>query len=304
MYWPHDSIAQDCLCKPRHSFFCHRPGGTSMAGIQITKSFAQKYQGRADAFSNLLAALQGRPPPDEIHDLRVAARRAEVVCRLLPRETRGTRDARSFNLALKSVLKATSHVRDLDTLSSILSPLEPILPGGLIVSLENERSDAAARAMEDVTSLRNPTAPTIEPAGLSKKRVLKRFRKRVKTRREAVDKLMKQVIADERRVEELHSLRKETKKLRYLLELAKGSSSEAKALERWQEALGAIHDLDMTTSYIEGCGWDFPKEPALRELRRNRQARYIKFVHGYEIYPSLGRHGQPRARALPKATMR
>jgi CHAD domain-containing protein len=254
-----------------------------MVGAEITpKVLARRYAERAGALGEKLEGLDERPTPVQIHDLRVAARRAQVLHLLLPRENRRARETRSFNIALKSVRKVTSEVRDTDTLTNTLEHLRPLLPVELITSLENDRSDIAAKASSDLAML-HPVAPTIQFEGLGRKKLSRRFRKRVKQSRKAIDLLLGRVLSDESRVEDLHSLRKEAKKLRYLLELSRIPAPELRVLGRWQESLGAIRDLDVAMAYLEASAWDFPKLPALRELRKDRRAKYLKFVHEQEV---------------------
>lgn len=262
-----------------------------MDAIEITpQQFARSYAIGADNLAERLAALDERPTPEQIHGLRVAARRLEVVHRLLPKETRNGREARGFNFALRSVRKVTTQVRDFDTLADTLERLGSLLPAGLLVSLQNERSDAAANARSDLALLL-PKAPAVEGVGLGKKRLSRRLRRKTRQRRALIESLEERVVSDESRVEELHSLRKETRKLRYLLELSKGSVVELRKLRRWQESLGAIHDLDVAIAYLRGTAWDFPKAPAIRELRRDRREKFLKFVHEQKLGRNMvGKH--------------
>jgi CHAD domain-containing protein len=251
------------------------------AGVRL-KSFERKYEEKTRGFAQFVGDLPERPAPEAIHDLRVAARRAQVISSLLPKEARRTKEARRFVLTLESVLKATSEVRDADTLKTTLEQQRNLLPAQLLVSLDNERSDAAARAWKEVQSLGAVSAPVLDPSQLSGKKLRRRVRKRIEKRREAMPKLLKTVLGDESATAELHSLRKEAKKMRYLLELTR-DQGEVRTLIRWQDALGAVHDLDVAVGYLQGSHWDFPKEPVLRELRNARHSKYVKFARDYEM---------------------
>jgi CHAD domain-containing protein len=70
---------------------------------------------------------------------------------------------------------------------------------------------------------------------------------------------LRKVVKDESMIEELHILRKEVKKLRYLLELVEESPQELPMLSKWQESLGAIHDLDIAMVYLQHSRLDFTK---------------------------------------------
>ena len=112
--------------------------------------------------------------------------------------------------------------------------------------------------------------------------------------------LLRQVLKDEAKTEELHSLRKEAKKLRYLLELADESPRGLSVLTAWQDSLGAIHDLDVAISYLGESRIAFEKDRALRELRRERHRRYLKFVNEYRSDSTVDLEDSA---ALPRETI-
>lgn len=251
----------------------------SMGKLKIrSKLLERECQKRTKELLDCVRGLPDRPSPDAIHDLRVAARRAQVLHRFLPRRTRRTGDSGKFDLALKSVLRATSHLRDLDTLKSTLELHRASLPSELLLSLDNDRSDAAAAARATVGKLSSELALGVDTSGLGGRDLTKKLRRRVKRRGRRVTKLLTAVISDEGKVEELHTLRKEVKKLRYLLELAEKIPPESAVLTKWQESLGAIHDLDVAMGYLQESRLEFPREMTLRELRRSRHSSYVKFV--------------------------
>ena len=85
------------------------------------------------------------------------------------------------------------------------------------------------------------------------------------------------MLTAESKVDELHALRLEIKKLRYLLELSEKSPPELPMVTRWQESLGAIHDLDVALRFLEESDLDL-KGWALDDLRRSRHRAYAKFA--------------------------
>ena len=242
------------------------------------KSFERTYQARAKTLLKLVAGLDDRPTPEQIHDLRVGLRRMQVIRRLLPREVRVSQDSRLFDASLRSVLKATSRLRDLDTLGETLDAHRTGLPEGMFVKLNNERSDLAARSRTAADILVESPAPGLESADLKGRGLTRRLRKRVREQGRRTHELLEGVAKDESKVEELHALRKRTKKLRYLMELSDKSPLELQILTRWQESLGTIHDLDVAISYLQGGPVDFGTERAIREFSRVRHYEYLKFV--------------------------
>jgi len=252
-----------------------------MAALRVgRRSLEGQYRDKTKALLELAVDLPVRPSSDQIHDLRVTARRLQMMRRLLPREVRGSQGFRRFGFALKSVLRATSQLRDLDTLMDTLESHKTNLPRELLVTLENQRSDAAVRAKAATDVLAEVPAPEFDSSRLKGKRLTKRLKKRVSKSRNSAAGLMAQVLQNESKVVELHTLRKDVKRMRYLLELADGSPRELPSLTKWQESLGAIHDIDVAIAYLEGSRIE-SRRKAILELQRIRHSRYLKFVHDY-----------------------
>jgi CHAD domain-containing protein len=249
-----------------------------MAALKVTsKEFGRRYREKAKELLDIASGLSDRPTPNEIHDLRVTGRRIQVMRRLLPRRSRMSHTSRRFDLLLKSVLKRTSQLRDLDTLMSTISEHKGSLPNGLLVSLGNQRSDAAASAKAACDVLAESPPPDVDPSEVKGRMLSKRLRKRARKRGREAAELLSEVLVDESRVDELHALRIEVKKLRYLLELSEKSPPELTVVTRWQESLGAVHDLDVAMRFLQGSDLEL-KGWAMDELHRSRHRSYLKFV--------------------------
>jgi CHAD domain-containing protein len=255
-----------------------------MAGPWISpKRFAKRYRIGVKELSDLARSLPDRPSPDEVHRIRVAARRVQAMKGLLPKKSRRSKPGRSFGIALASFLKSTSQVRDLDTLMMTLETEKASLPSELMRSLENERSDFAATTRPASQAFSRVEAPSIDPSQVDSRRLARRLGKRIRERAHRVAVLLSIVTSDESKVDELHSLRKEVKKLRYVMELGDVASSELNVLAQWQEALGAIHDLDVAIDYLRRGRWKL--EPAIEVFRRRRHLIYRRFVSLQQIRP-------------------
>jgi CHAD domain-containing protein len=113
-----------------------------------------------------------------------------------------------------------------------------------------------------------------------------------------MEQLLDSVARDESNAGDLHALRKEVKKLRYLLELAPGTENEVSALADWQEVLGSIHDLDVTIEYVKQDARGARAEGLLRELQLSRRSKYLEFVkrRGGESARILRGGGMPSVR--------
>jgi CHAD domain-containing protein len=254
-----------------------------MAAVKLgSKEFGGRYQEKTKELQELTRSLPERLTPDDIHDLRVTARRIQVMRRLLPKSIRGSQGSRRFDPLLKSILKRTSQLRDLDTLMDTLEKHRARLPKNLLTTLENQRSDVAAGAKAVWDLLAESPPPDVDPSEIKGKRLARGLRKRIRKHGRASFNLLSEVLRDESKVEELHTLRKEVKKLRYFLELSEKGAPELDVVTRWQESLGEIHDLDVAVSFLQKSEFDL-KGWAVDELRRERHRKYLKFIDDYRV---------------------
>jgi CHAD domain-containing protein len=253
-----------------------------MAGIKVSpKTFANRYRQNTGNLTRLATNLQTRSSPEDVHDLRVTVRRIQAICRLLTKETRSSNGFRKLDLATKSLFKSTNRVRDIDTLAKTLVNGVTPLPDGLESSLDKERQVAVSNAVHVAKVFSKSVIPRIDSSSINGKKLSRRLRRRIGRRAENIGGLLGKVLTDESKIEELHALRKEAKKLRYLLELADTKAPELDVLTRWQDILGTIHDFDVTMAYVLSGEWGFDKKGIQEELRRGRHASYLQFLERY-----------------------
>lgn len=261
----------------------------AVAALRVgRKALAKRHSDSTGALLAMAASIADRPSPDEIHDLRVAARRIQVMRRLMPRGVRGSRRSKRFDLTLRALLKATSQLRDMDTFMDTLESHESSLPPGLLVILENQRSDAAARAKMVIGALAEVPAPKVGASELTGRRLTKKLRKRLRRHSKQAASLLTDVLTDESKAAELHLLRKEVKKIRYLAEITAKPPAGLLSLAKWQESLGAIHDIDVAVAHLNEVGAGSGR--AIVELQRARHLEYLKFVR--DCRRALGEDGE------------
>ncbi len=197
--------------------------------------------------------------PEQLHDLRIAARRLEATLRelrpVLPESFLRVRPT------LKSILHSLGEARDLDMALIELQAFRRELPKAdrdslapLEKHLEAERARARVRMLSVLDSLwiqkhlqdfgsllAAPPAPThASPAPLKEAPDL--IRSRYKKLRKAADKLK-----SDSSVKAYHKVRGHVKKLRYALEAladiyGKPADEMLRSLRRWQEKLGVQQD--------------------------------------------------------------
>jgi|SRR5579863_1640926 len=245
--------------------------------------FRKEYERRTATLLEFATGAPDRPTATEIHDLRVNIRRIQAMRELLPRLVRNDQGSKRFSAALKLVLRATSHVRDLDILRETLKAMGDMMPHVLLVNLENQRSDAAARARDALSMVVGVPQSDYRLQELKSKKLTKRMRKVSKRRLEAVKRISAPVLDDESRVSELHALRKKVKQLRYLLETVDRGSDELSVLTKSQEQLGSIHDWDVALLYIKENSLD-GKESLTGRLEKERRQAYLEFVSYWSLH--------------------
>ena len=200
---------------------------------------------------------------------------------MLPKGVRWSSKSRRFGAALKSIMGDTSELRDLDTLIETLELHRANLPEEFIAGLQNLRAVAAGRARVAKKLLAARPPPKLRKTDVGKKKLPRRLTGRAQKSSRLVAVLLKKVKEDESKAKELHALRKEVKKLRYLLELADVAPPELPVLSRWQESLGAIHDLDVAVAFMQNSNIE-SRERAIGELQGVPHQNYVSFTNEYE----------------------
>lgn len=261
----------------------------------------------AAALANATPKAPASPEPEEIHRLRVAARRLRVALRLfsdvLPRE-----DVTRYRRDLKWFASSLGEVRDLDVYTESLKRYVRRLPAArrrafrtYQLYLRRERKAARGRAAEAVASPRATVlckdlaqfvAAGPSPAALrrwsqlaSREAIPLHFRRSSGRVRQFGNALMKRA-----RPNELHQLRIRIKRLRYELEFFAAVypplAQTANACKVLQDLLGAHQDVYAATARLRSFSASLRKQghtgklaPALLELRAN-QLKHARDLRG------------------------
>jgi CHAD domain-containing protein len=215
-------------------------------------------------------------PKKAVHDFRKSIRRARALVKL-SRPFLNKSARKELEATLKAAVAPTSLLRDIDVLIGHVGKREdasPELRGDLESRLRAERE---ARNLSPADVVLGVSSDAVAPLGeryagalpdeLARRRLSKALRRSYKAARHA--------LAEARggagdRDEAIHDFRKRVKELRYQLELLRGLVSQPDALARQAElaeALGAVTDLLVLRSYVEGCQLDADDaEPLLKRL--------------------------------------
>ncbi len=224
------------------------------------------------------------PNAENIHDIRTAIRRLEASYQSSPKQLQ-KKKLKKYVGTSKSLFKLNTEIRDFDIIAEKLShegqisvqQYEPLKK-----SLEREKDKKLSKALSVAKDLKNIHVPTpvkdidLYKYNIMQKKLTKKYNKIVNNFVYRIEKNLPVVINDYERIEELHEIRKDSKKLRYLFELLlsdtdernekvdkDGRISENKdndihgvpdligTLENIQDMLGIIHDYDITIAYLK-----------------------------------------------------
>jgi CHAD domain-containing protein len=244
--------------------------------------------------------IESSPTPEEIHQLRVAARRLRVALRLFGRML-PSKDAARFGTDLRWFARSLGGARDLDVYTESFKTYVRALPSaqrgelsGYQLYLRRERAEARATAAAALASRRAATLladlERFAAAGPSAG-ALRRWGSicvRDAARRGIVRSIGRvrragNQLAPRARPAELHELRIKTKRLRYELEFfanvyppLKEPAAQCKAA---QDLLGTHQDIDAALARLRRYAALTRKQdanatlpPALVELRRKQLA--------------------------------
>ncbi len=245
-------------------------------------AFEKKFRHNLERVGKRLDAYIRDPGSEKnIRGARTALRRLDATFSLLPKKVR--RQNRSKMEKYRKFFKANSKVRDYDIISSRLAALGA--PDESKV-LQRKRKAELQRALALARSLKKMAAMRLD--GMQDDKLEARLDKATAKLTIKMKELLPVVLSDGNRVKELHRLRKDCKKLRYVLEMAPAESKARyakmaarvihnNALEELQDRLGTIHDSDITIAYLQSIKSQFvEKEVASRKQQYLAFVRYMK----------------------------
>ena len=195
----------------------------------------------------------------------------------------------------KKFFKVNSKIRDYDIFLEKIQKYMEISKNNdddiksTILKFRNSELENAVDIAQKLQYLKCPRLKKKNGKKLSKQ-IDNRFKKISNKLEQIIDENLPLVLDDYKRIEELHEVRKDCKKLRYILELKltdKELDKElfllVKDLENIQDHLGKIHDCDATISFFEKLK---PKTEVHNKIIDNetklRINLYKNFVDKYE----------------------
>ena len=224
------------------------------------------------------------PNENNIHDIRTAIRRLDASIGSLPKRERNKNRIRDYIITAKRLFQINSQIRDYDIINTKLKKYSAAtVYTQLTDSLERRRKTKLANAIKIATSLRLLPVPYLTEADMVEKKLQRRYNKVVSRLSERIELNFPVVLANMNKIVELHEMRKDCKKLRYMLELMpdhnnKETHKMITELEDIQDMLGSIHDNDTMIVYLKRVRHSKEITHILDNEITERNTKYEEFV--------------------------
>lgn len=234
------------------------------------------------------------PNENNIHDIRTSIRRFNAAVSTLPRKYREEPLLLEYSKIANKLFKVNSEIRDSDI---ILTKLEKfsLSPQRNIVTdtLKQTRQAKLENAKTMAQNLKNLNSNMINGIGVTENELQKRYSKILSKLISRIDDVFPIVLTNPLKLEELHELRKDCKKIRYMLELVKKDDKNAaslrRILEKVQDILGSIHDSDATIIYLRSFAPNQEIQEVINKETKQRELGYEKFL----LYSKRSLHLNP-----------
>jgi len=276
-----------------------------------SKEYLNKSERNIQRVNNKLDDYLKAPNEEHIHDIRTSIRRLRASYQSLPKSIRNKKKIKKFVAKSKELFSINSKVRDYDIIFEMLSEYmssekapkheqqqlsqSSRAISNLLKSLETVRNRELTESKTLAVELRKLSVPKLgdNNINISEKKLKKRFNNVVSKLANTIEKNYPVVLSSSKRLIELHEMRKDCKKLRYLLELlpidrnVKNQDKDKVSqlideLEKVQDMLGTIHDYDTTIAYIKKYVENHSKYRSLNNIVKyvyeDRRKKFEQFI--------------------------
>jgi CHAD domain-containing protein len=189
-----------------------------------------------------------------VHDLRTTTRRMLAALQVLPKKLRNEKKMVDYGAGLEKLMKSNARTRDIDIVILKVSTRNSSGESEtLLTELTQLRKSSLQLGIASARALKADQGLPIGLKQLSSADLEKRFEKLYRKYASRIEKRLPIVVGSSDEKEQLHRLREDTRKLRYILDLGnrKSLQKQLKALKSWQDILGAIHDSDIFVQYLD-----------------------------------------------------
>jgi CHAD domain-containing protein len=250
------------------------------------KEFVNICERNISRVSNKLDDYLTSQDEKNIHDIRTSVRRLDACYQTLPKKLRRRKQLKKFVKKSKDLFKINSQIRDFDIITELIGKnnTDHGSRNRIDLNFENRRARKLENAKVIAVGLRKLLLPKVKKKSVPKAKLTKGFNKLINKFAGRIQLNLPLVTTDPDKVTELHELRKDCKKLRYLLELVSHDKSSdniipkmEEELQNMQDLLGAIHDCDATIAYLKRQKRQKTNE-IIEDIIQERKKRYENFL--------------------------
>ena len=256
------------------------------------KKFVNACKRNISRVSNKLDEYLASPDEKNIHDIRTSIRRLDACYKTLPKKIRNKKQVKTYVDKSRDLFKINSQIRDFDVITDLITNNNSKHETGNgngnnmhQTKLENRRASKLKEAKVVAVGLRKLSVPNVDKGSISAGKLIKRYNKLISNFGSRIQLNLPLVMTDADKVNELHEMRKDCKKLRYLLELVphgkssdKNMSKLEEELENMQDLLGAIHDCDAAVAYLKRQTKRQRRNDIIEHIVQERKRRYEDFL--------------------------
>jgi CHAD domain-containing protein len=243
------------------------------------KSFIAKVRSYGRGFKKKLEKYVRNTNEKNIHDIRTSTRRLHVTYSLLTKKIHSRPDISNYFRLSKVLFKYNSGIRDIDIICQHLKYYENEESDRVQKYLIRKRAKKLKSAIDLAVQMKVLPLPEIDEKYLCTKKVQSKFAKEKEKLLNKIVRNIPTVTSDPRRIEELHELRKSSKKLRYLLELLPKQDEAVSKLTKIQDKLGSIHDFDITIAFLKRCKQDSMVQNIIQSETYERNNKFQEFAN-------------------------
>jgi CHAD domain-containing protein len=222
-----------------------------------------------------------------IHDVRTSVRRFNAAFLVLPKRYRKGCLLSDYNQLANKFFKINSEIRDMDIISEKLHGYSQTDQRNVVIDLlKKDRQSNLEGAKTIALSLKNMNSNKIfDKIDITEKELQKRYNKLLFRLISEIDTNFLIVITNSLKIKELHELRKDCKKLKYILELLVKDNNKndtairlIKTLQNIQDILGSIRDYDITIDYLKKLEPSKEIQKIINNEIEQRRLKYEEFL--------------------------
>ena len=220
--------------------------------------FQQIFQEKQDKSKKRVDEYLKEQGEKQIHDLRTSIRRLEATYLIIPNSCK-RKKTDDFVSSYKSLFKKNSSIRDYDVI--ILKLLKNNLSenSDIIKYVNKQKEKKLKNVLKNAKKLSKIKISSLKE--IRQEKINQKYDKMIFSLITKIQNFIPIVTADESKIDELHSMRKTAKKLRYVLEVDPNNSYQhvIDSMKLFQEFLGQIHDCDITLDFLKKHSKKFPE---------------------------------------------